>query len=119
EELIAKPLPLARTFDDAGDIDQLKHGRNELFWHNQGRNASQAVVGNRHDALVRLDRAERIISRLSRRRAGERIKQGAFADVRQANNSDFHRQFLLRLLEDRARSSRSPSVWRESRESTR
>ncbi len=59
EELVAEPLALRRARDEAGDVDELDRRRNDfLRLHDVGERL-QARIGHRHDADVRIDRAER------------------------------------------------------------
>src|SRR6185436_7510008 len=44
-------------------------------------------IGHRDPADIGLDRAERIIGRLRRRRLGQRVEQGGLADIRQPDDS--------------------------------
>ena len=46
----------------------------------------QARIGHRDPADIGLDRAERIIGRLRRRRLGQRVEQGGLADIRQPDD---------------------------------
>jgi hypothetical protein len=49
----------------------------------------QARLGHGDVAGVRLDRAERIVCGLRRRRLGQGVEQGGLADVGQADDRDF------------------------------
>ena len=86
EELVAEALALRRAGDEARDVDELDR-RREIF--SRLRDLGERVearVGHRHDADVRLDRAERIV--LGRDAGlGERVEQRGLADVRQADDA--------------------------------
>ncbi len=58
----------------------------------------QARIGHRHFAGVRLDGAERIVRRLRRRRAGQRVEEGGFADIRQAHDAAFETHDQISLV---------------------
>ena len=51
------------------------------------RQRLQARIGHRHAADIGLDRAERIIGRLRRRRRGQGVEQGRFADIGQTDDA--------------------------------
>jgi hypothetical protein len=94
EELVAQPLPFAGPLDQARDIHQLEGGRQDGFARNVLVDELQPRIRHRHDAHVGLNRAKGIVARL-RARGGQGIKQGAFADIRQSNNTSFHTRTSL------------------------
>jgi hypothetical protein len=61
EELVAQALALAGAADEAGDVDQLDDGGDDLLGLDLGLDAQQARVGHREDADVGLDGAERVV----------------------------------------------------------
>ena len=81
QELVAQPFALRRAAHQAGDVDQLKNGRDDLLRLDVAVDRRQPRIGNRHRADVRLDRAERIVLAGDARRR-ERVEQRALADVR-------------------------------------
>ena len=87
EELVAQPFAGSRPLDEAGDVDQLDGGRHEGGRSRDRRDRLQALVGNRDDADIRLDGAERIVRRLGLASAGKGVEQRRLADVRQADNA--------------------------------
>ena len=67
----------------------------------------QPRIGHGDDADVGIDRAKGIIRRLGFARAGDGVKQGGLADIRQTDDSSFQHKFseetcseirLVRLL---------------------
>ena len=87
EELIAEAFARARAFDQTGDIDELDRRRNDLLRMRNLREFCKARIGHGDDAEVGIDRAERIILRGRFVRAGDRVKERGFADIRQPNDS--------------------------------
>jgi hypothetical protein len=61
KELVAKPFALRRAFDEPGNVDEAKLGRDDLGRLGDAGKRIEARIGNRHLADVGLDRAERII----------------------------------------------------------
>ena len=90
EKLVAEALALAGTLHDAGDIDQLEGGGDHLLWRDVFRDPRQAIVGHAHHPLVGLDRAEGVVRALRGLRHGERVEEGALADVRESDDACFH-----------------------------
>ena len=64
-------------------------GGHRLLRLEQRGQAVQARVGHGDDAHVRLDGRERIVRR-RRVAGGQRVEDGGFADVGQADDADFH-----------------------------
>ena len=89
EELVAEPLAFRGAAHEAGDVDEGEPGRHDLHGFRELCQRIEARIGHRHLADIGLDGAEGIISRLRRRRRGQRIEQGRFTDVRQADDAAF------------------------------
>ena len=88
QELIAQALPLGRTPDQPGNVDEFDdcvHGALRL--HNP-RDRFQALVRDADDAHIGFNGAKRVILRRDFSR-GERVKQRRFADVGQADDAAF------------------------------
>ena len=86
EELVAQALALAGAAHQPGDVHKF-NGRGRVFFRMVHlRELVQPLVRDRHHADIRLNGAEWIVCGL-RARIGNRVKQGAFADVRQAHDS--------------------------------
>ncbi len=87
QELVAQAGALAGALDKAGDVDKF-HDSGRLFvgLPDLGQ-LVQPRVGHRHNAGVRLNGAERIVRRLRVLRAGQRIEQGGFAYIGQADDT--------------------------------
>ena len=89
QKFVAQSFALRRSFHQPGDIHELD-GR----WDNDGSFGDpgqhfQAGIRHRHNPDIRINGAKRIIRRLRLAGAGDRIKKGGFAYIRQA------RQFQL------------------------
>ena len=89
QELVAQPFPLRGAADQARDIDEIHARRDDFLGACDLRQFHQARFGHGDLAHVRLDRAERIIRRLRRRRLGERVEEGRLADIGQADDAAF------------------------------
>src|SRR5262249_43663105 len=76
-----------RTCYQAGDVDDLDDRGDHLLGLDVLLDSPQAVVGDRHDADVRVDGAKRIVSGLGLA-GGERVEHGALANVRETNDPD-------------------------------
>ena len=63
EKLVAEPLAFARAFHKSGDVDKLHCRGNDFCGVFQFCKIIQPFVGNRNDARVRFDRAERKVRR--------------------------------------------------------
>jgi hypothetical protein len=86
EELVAEPLALARTFHQTGDVHELhdrRHG--PLGAHDAGQRLEPGI-GHLDDAGIGLDRGERIVGH-ERLGGGERVEEGALADVGEADDA--------------------------------
>ena len=87
EKLVAQSFALARAGNEAGDIQKFKLRRHDILRFRQACDDLHAFIGHRHTTGIGLDRAERIVRGFGRRRRGECVKQGRFADIRQADNA--------------------------------
>ena len=87
EELVAETLAFRGAADEAGDIDEFQAGRDDLDRLADLRQHVQTRVRHADATDVRLDRAERIIGRLRRGGRGQRVEQGRFADIGQADDA--------------------------------
>jgi hypothetical protein len=90
EEGVPLAFTLARAAHDARDVHQFQRGGDDLLRGYVLADAGEPVVRHRHDAFVRLDRAERIVRALRVLRLRECVEQGALPDVRQTDDSRFH-----------------------------
>ena len=88
EELVSQPFAFGRALHQAGDIGEAQLRLDDLLALGDGGQLVDARVRHGHVAHVRFDRAKRIIGRLCRRRLRERIEQGGFADIGQADDTD-------------------------------
>ena len=87
EELIPEPLPLAGALDEACDVHKLNRCRNQFLRTRELGKRCQALVWHRHDALVRLDGAKRVIRRLRLAGASHSVEKSGFTDVGEPNNT--------------------------------
>ena len=87
EELVAQALALRRALDQAGDVDDLDDRGDDLLGLDVLLDAFEPAVGHRHDADVRVDRAERVVRRFGLAR-GEGVEDRALAHVGQADDTD-------------------------------
>ena len=92
EELVAQALAVARTLDQACDIDKLDDRRGLLLGVVHGGQLVKALVRHGDHAGVRLDGAERVVRRF-RTGLGDRVEQGGLADVGQTDDAEFHSFF--------------------------
>ena len=89
QELIAQAFALTGTLHQTGDIHKLHPRGDQLFALAEVGELLEAVIGNRHCAHIRLNRAERKIGSLSLRIGHQGIEQGGFANVGQSDDSSF------------------------------
>ena len=83
---LPRPSPFEAPGDQAGDVDELDGGRDDLLRLDDLGERVEPRVGHLDDADVRLDRAEGIV--LGRDAGlGEGVEQGGLADVRQADDA--------------------------------
>ncbi len=81
EELVAKAFPLTRASNKAGDIDEFNRGRDDFIRLGDLAKRVQTSIRNLNDAHVWVDRAKRIVCRLSLARARKSVEQCAFAHI--------------------------------------
>ena len=89
EKLVAQSLAAARALHEPRNVHKFQRGGGVLLRMIHFGQHVQPVIRYGDDAGVRFDGAEGIVCGL-RARAGDRIEQGALADVRQAHNAEFH-----------------------------
>ena len=89
KKLVTEALALRRAPDKACDIDKIHGGRRCLAGMAERRKKREPLIRHRHDADIRVDRAERVVRRF-RTRLRQRIKQRALPDVRESYDSEFH-----------------------------
>ena len=87
EELVAEALALRGAAHQPGDVDEGELRLDDLGRAGDLGDLGEARIGHGDLADIRLDRAERIIRRLRRRRLGQRVEQGRLADVRQPDDA--------------------------------
>ena len=87
EELVAEALALRGAADQAGNVDELELGLDLVGRFGDLGDPVEPRIGHRDPPDIGLDRAERIIGRLRRRRLGQRVEQGGLADIRQPDDS--------------------------------
>ena len=87
EELVAEPFAGRGAAHEPGDVDEFELGLDLLGRFGDLPDAIETRIRHGDSADVRLDRAERIIGRLRRRRLGQRVEQGGLADIRQPDDS--------------------------------
>ena len=97
QELVAQAFALARTAHETRDIDEAQLGRDDLGAAGNRRQLIKPRIRYADLADIGLDRTERIIRRLRRLRFGQRIEQGALADIGQADDTATKTHVLLRL----------------------
>ncbi len=102
EELVAEPLALRGALHDARDVDEAHRRGQDALTAEDLREDAEALVGQVHDAHVRLDRGERVVRR-EHRVLGERVEEGGLADVGQADDADgeSHGGLAYRRRDDR------------------
>ena len=87
QELVAQPSAFAGALDDASNVHKF-HGCGEFALRTKNPcQSAQALIRHSHDADVGFDGGEGVISR-QHIVFRQRIKQGGFAHVRQADNAD-------------------------------
>ena len=88
EELVAQAFAFARACNQTGNIDELDDGGLHFLRIDDFRQLRHARVGHFDDADVGFDGAEGIVRRFDAR-LGQRVKEGGFADVGQADDAAF------------------------------
>ena len=86
QELVAQALSLGGTLDQTRDIDEFNNSRGHLFGVIHLSEKPDPLVRDSDHTYIGIDRAERVISRLSASFC-QCVKQGALAYVRKANDS--------------------------------
>ena len=97
-ELVAEAFALGRPFDEAGDVDKVHAGRNDLLRTCNPGQFIQPGFWHSDFANVRLDRAERIVGGLCGGRLRKRVEERRLADIGQAHNSTFEAHSGLLFL---------------------
>ena len=87
QELVAQALALAGAAHQPGDVDEAELRLDDLGRARDPGELVQPRVGHGDVADVRLDRAERIVRRLRRRRLGQRVEERGLADVRKPDDA--------------------------------
>ena len=86
EELISESLTLGGAFHQAGDVEDLYGGRDDLLRWNDRFDPREPLVGHRHDAHVRLDRCKWVVGGFCTG-CGQSVEEGGLADVGQAHDA--------------------------------
>jgi hypothetical protein len=86
------PLALGGAGHETRDVHELDGRGQDLFRLDDVRERLQAQVRHRHDADVRVDRAEWVVGRRGVLRLRHRVEQCGLADVRQPDDSAFDSQ---------------------------
>ncbi|MNL45662.1 hypothetical protein D3C87_1683240 [compost metagenome] len=86
EELVAKTLALARAAHQPRDVHELDGGRDDGRGLDDALQHAEALVGDRHDADVGVDGAERIVGRHGSG-ASQGVEEGRLPDVRKADDT--------------------------------
>jgi hypothetical protein len=90
EELVAQALARACPPDDAGDVYDPQGGGDDLLGLDELVDDGQAFVGDGHDPDIGLDGGEGVVGG-QRPGGGEGVEDGALADVREPDDSCFHK----------------------------
>lgn len=89
EELVAEALALGRAAHQPGDVYEGDARRDDLLRLGDVGELAHARIGHGDFAGVGLDRAERIVRRLRRRRLCQRVEECGLADIRQPDDTAF------------------------------
>ena len=87
QKLVAETRALAGTLDQTCNVNKLNDGRRFLVGLPDLGQLVQPRIRHRHDAGVRLNRAEGVVGRLRVLGAGQRIEQGRLAHVGQTHDT--------------------------------
>jgi len=87
EELVAETGALARTLDDARDVDEGDRGREDPLAAEDARKDGEAVVRHADDADVRLDRREGVVGR-QHVVLGQGVEERRLPDVGETDDAD-------------------------------
>ena len=89
EELIAQPLPFGGAANETRNIDKCQPRRHDRRRFRERRKSFQPLIGHCHFTDIRLNGAKWIIGSLRRRGFRQRVEEGRFADIRQADDAAF------------------------------
>ena len=89
QELVAEALALGRAFDETGDVHEFDGRRHDGFRMVEFCEQVEALIGDRNDADVGLDGAERVVRGLGAR-VGDGIEERTFPDVGKPDDTKFH-----------------------------
>ena len=104
QELVAQPGALGGALDDPGDVDERHRRGHDLLRVEQLGQLVQPRIGQRHHALVGLDRRERVVRR-QHVVARQRVEQRRLADVGQADDSEVQAHRVQSLGDARSHAS--------------
>ena len=90
QELVAEPLAAVGAGDEPGDVVELDRVRHELGGPDRRGDRVEALVVDREDRDVGLDRGERVVGRLGGN-ASEGAEQRGLARVGHPDDPDLHR----------------------------
>ena len=90
EELVAEALAAVRALDEPGDVVKRDRLVDDRVGADRLRDLVEALVGDRDDGDVRVDRRERVAGRLSTP-LRECVEESGLAGVRQSDDRDLHR----------------------------
>ena len=93
EELIAETFAMGGTLDQTGNIDEFDRRGDDFRGLIQLGELIETRVRDRHDADIRLDGGEGIISR-KRTRVGKRIKKRGFTYIGETDDANFEINLL-------------------------
>jgi hypothetical protein len=93
EELIAETFAMGGTLDQTGNIDEFDRRGDDFRGLIQLSELIETRVRDRHDADIRLDGGEGIISR-KRTRVGKRIKKRGFTYIRETDDANLEINLL-------------------------
>ncbi|AMO49774.1 Hypothetical protein AKI40_3394 [Enterobacter sp. FY-07] len=97
QELVAQAFAFGRAFYQTGDVHKLHGGWQNTLRFDDFRQLVQTRIGHRYDTGVRLNGTEREVSRFDTG-FGERIEQGGFTYVGQANDTAFESHDVITLI---------------------
>ena len=87
EELVAQALAAAGARDEAGDVHELNGRRDGFLRVGKLAQHAQPRVGHGDDAVVRVNRTERVVRRLRLAGAGDGVEEGGLPDVGESDDS--------------------------------
>ena len=74
--------------DQASDVDKLHDGGDDAFWLDDGGQLRQAQIGHLDHTDIGFDGAKRVVF-CGNARLGQRIEQGGFTNIGQADDAAF------------------------------